>query len=66
MNSKIKIHKIKHHAPYQPNAPCGSKALKRCGQVKDRIKLKHQVVAVAQDMPTSRTCTSHLSAIAVK
>lgn len=44
-----------HQAAYQPNAPCGLNDFKSDGHVKDRMKLKHQVVAVAHDMPTSRT-----------
>ena len=73
--SKISTQPIRHQAAYQPKAPCGLKAVRRCGQVNERMKLKHQlfkeksargryvldlkgkhyVVAVAQDMPTSRT-----------
>jgi len=51
-----------HHAAYQPNAPSGWKARTSRGHENDRMKLKHQVVAVAQDIPTSRTCIGNASA----
>ena len=38
---------------YQPNAPWRVKAESRRGNVRATIKLKTQVVAVANDMPTS-------------
>jgi hypothetical protein len=41
--SKIRTQPIRHHAAYQPNAPCGLKAVRRCGQVNERIKLKHHL-----------------------
>ena len=42
---------------YAQTHPCGLKDVNKLGQVKDRMKLKHQVVAVAHDIPTSLTCT---------
>ncbi|KAH3664021.1 hypothetical protein OGAPHI_004735 [Ogataea philodendri] len=49
-------------AAYQPNAPCGLKARTKDGQVKDRMKLKNQHVAVANDIVTSRTYNAAHSA----
>lgn len=42
------------HAAYHMKAPSGVNASLRAGQVKARMKLKPQVVAVAKDIPTSR------------
>ena len=51
-----------HQPAYQPNAPCVVKAERKRGKVNEMMKLKHQVVAVAQDMPTSRTWVGKASA----
>ena len=62
INRITRTHKMIHHAAYQPNAPCVVKAVCREGNVKEMMKLKHQVVAVAHDMPTSRTWVGKASA----
>ena len=51
--NKTKNHPMIHQAAYHPKAPWGLKEVKSDGQVNDKMKLKHQHVAVAQDMPTS-------------
>ena len=50
------------HAAYQPKAPCGWKAPRSRGNVIETTKLKNQVVAVAKDMPISRTYRGNASA----
>ncbi|KAH3669616.1 hypothetical protein OGATHE_002428 [Ogataea polymorpha] len=50
------------HAAYHPNAPCGLNAFSSDGQVRDKIKLKNQQVAVANDIVTSRTYSAAHSA----
>lgn len=60
--NKTKNHPIIHQAAYHPKAPWGLNEVKSDGQVNDRMKLKHQHVAVAQDIPTSRTCSGKASA----
>ena len=59
---KTRSQRIKHQVAYQAKAPCGLNAVRREGQVKERMKLKHQVVAVAKDIPTSRICKGNASA----
>ena len=54
---------MRHQVAYQANAPWGLKAVRREGQVKLRMKLKHQVVAVAKLIPTSRMCKGKASAL---
>jgi hypothetical protein len=55
MNSNTRQKPIQFQPAYQPNAPCGLKAFRRDGHVILNTKLKNQVVAVARDMPRSRT-----------
>lgn len=61
-NRMTRNHKMMHQAAYHPKAPWLVNALWSEGNVNARMKLKHQVVAVAQDMPTSRTCIGKASA----
>ena len=63
MNKITSTQRITHHAAYQPNAPWTVNAVRKEGNVKATIKLKHQVVAVAQDMPTSRIWVGKASAL---
>lgn len=60
MKRSTKNHPTIHQPAYQAKAPCGKNVASKCGKVKERIKLKHHAVAVAQDMPTSRTCRGKL------
>lgn len=57
---------IRHQVAYHSNAPCDLNAVNRDGQVKLRIELKHQVVAAAKLMPTSRMRSGKASALYVK
>lgn len=52
----LRNHSMPHQAAYQPKAPCGWNASTSAGQVNERMKLKAQRTAVAEAMPTSRTC----------
>lgn len=45
----------KFQAAYHAKAPCALKDPIMAGQVKEMMKLKPQVVAVAMDIPMSRT-----------
>jgi hypothetical protein len=49
-------------AAYHPNAPCGVNAPSNRGNVSEITKLKNQQVAVAKDMPRSRTYSGNASA----
>lgn len=49
-------HRMIHQAAYQPNAPWGRKDSTSGGQLNDKMKLKPHSTAVAEAMPTSRTC----------
>lgn len=54
-NHKTKKNPTIFHPAYQPNAPVSVKVLTSLGQVKAKIKLKNQHVAVAKTIPRSRT-----------
>jgi hypothetical protein len=52
--NRIRTKRSAHHAAYHPNAPVLVKLLTSEGNVRDTMKLKVHVVAVARDMPSSR------------
>ena len=56
------MHSTHFHAAYHPNAPCGLNELIMAGKVIEITKLKNQQVAVANDIPISRTLSGNDSA----